>query len=622
MRKVRLKSLRTNGGFLERCSVDFSPRLTCIIGARGTCKSTVVESIRFAFNSDSERIKNLVEPNGMIRKTLGAASVRCVVEVDEDGRTAEYTVDRELDGAPRVMANGVKDALADDLLCEIEIYSQGALQQIASADKPQLRLQLIDRANQNEIRQIKERIGKNIDELRILGSRLRTLRGEIEKSRLEIRDVEQLRAELGRVTGTRPELPPSLEEQHTLYVQRQHALETINELQILQQKAVSDLQRLLGQREKVSSLRRSLEELSSIESGAAQQLINQLDEALAAVAGSSDAIARIPIKDHLRTASAAFEKDNETYYQLRQQEQVLSESLKREDALRRRVAQLEKIERDVKQLEKDHEELSRRRRGVRADVAQLRDAIFEMRVREVDEINQQFGEVILLSVKRAAHSRPFVSRLSELLAGSRIRTQDNIAEELATNLSPIDLLEVIEEGDAQRLATLLSRDLGQVARLTTYLRDHPDLYDLEAQLFDDSLEITMFDQGQPKPVEDLSEGQRATALLPLILRSSPYPLIVDQPEDDLDNSFIFQVLVKNILRLKNQRQLIFVTHNANIPVLGDSEEIVVMHMDRPTKAAPARAGTLEERKEDILLLLEGGKEAFEYRELRYRPLLK
>jgi ATPase subunit of ABC transporter with duplicated ATPase domains len=245
-----------------------------------------------------------------------------------------------------------------------------------------------------------------------------------------------------------------------------------------------------------------------------------------------------------------------------------------------------------------------------------------MRVQEAEQINQQFGDVVLLSVKRAAHSKAFVSRLSELLAGSRIRTQGNIAEELATNLSQSDLLQVIEDGDAQRLATLLSRDLGQVNRVTTYLRDHPDLYDLEANLFDDALEITMFDQGQSKPVEQLSEGQRATALLPLILRSSPCPLIVDQPEDDLDNSFIFQVLVKNILKLKTERQLIFVTHNANIPVLGDAEEIVVMHMDGPTKAALPRIGSLEDRKEDILHLLEGGKEAFEYREQRYRSLLK
>jgi DNA repair ATPase RecN len=97
---------------------------------------------------------------------------------------------------------------------------------------------------------------------------------------------------------------------------------------------------------------------------------------------------------------------------------------------------------------------------------------------------------------------------------------------------------------------------------------------------------------------------------------------VDQPEDDLDNSFIFEVLVRNVSRLKNERQLIFVTHNANIPVLGNAEAIVVMQMEKPTKAAPPIVGSLDERTEDILRLLEGGKEAFERRETQYRSLLQ
>jgi ABC-type cobalamin/Fe3+-siderophores transport system ATPase subunit len=149
------------------------------------------------------------------------------------------------------------------------------------------------------------------------------------------------------------------------------------------------------------------------------------------------------------------------------------------------------------------------------------------------------------------------------------------------------------------------------------LRDHPELYELEGKPFDDILEITMYDHGQPKSVESLSDGQKATALLPLILRGSSCPLIIDQPEDDLDNSFVFQVLVKNILRLKQTRQLVFVTHNANIPVLGNAERIVVMHMERPMKAAHPVSGNVEECKLHILDLLEGGKEAFDEREKRY-----
>jgi ABC-type transport system involved in cytochrome bd biosynthesis fused ATPase/permease subunit len=113
----------------------------------------------------------------------------------------------------------------------------------------------------------------------------------------------------------------------------------------------------------------------------------------------------------------------------------------------------------------------------------------------------------------------------------------------------------------------------------------------------------------------------ATALLPLILRPAPYPLIFDQPEDDLDNSFIYQTLVRQIQNLKQERQLIFVTHNANIPVLGEADTVIVMDMQSPVLAAAPAAGTVDEVKTYILNLLEGGSQAFRRRQKKYESLL-
>jgi hypothetical protein len=96
---------------------------------------------------------------------------------------------------------------------------------------------------------------------------------------------------------------------------------------------------------------------------------------------------------------------------------------------------------------------------------------------------------------------------------------------------------------------------------------------------------------------------------------------LDQPEDDLDNSFIITYLVKTITRLKLNRQLIFITHNANIPVLGDADHVVVMGMKTPTQAIVRKSGTVDECKKEILDLLEGGATAFLQREVRYGELL-
>jgi hypothetical protein len=480
---------------------------------------------------------------------------------------------------------------------------------------------LIDRFNPTRIRHIKGGIRKRVGELQELGDRLRAARATIEKCTLDLKDLHQFRAELGRVASSRPQLPPTLEEQHVLYGQRQRVLETLGEVRDVQDKAAADLAVAIANRDNLAFLRAQLDGATVLDVDGPLELIDRLDDSIRSLERSREAITSVPVGQTFRDLSSQYEKESETYHRLRQQQQAVNESLKREEAVRRRVVALEKVERQLKEVESESHQLIRRRKMARAELATMRNEIFEMRVREADKINQEFGEVILLTLKRASHSRPYISRLTELLAGSRIRTQGNIAEELATNLSPDELLEIVEGGEAERLANLLSRDVGQVMRVISYLRDHQDLYDLEGDLFDDSLDITMFDRGQPKAMEQLSAGQRATALLPLILRSSGCPLVVDQPEDDLDNSFVFRMLVNNILRLKTERQLIFVTHNANIPVLGDAEEIVVMRMERPTKAAPPAVGSVEDRKGDILDLLEGGKEAFERREQRYGSLL-
>lgn len=622
MRRVFLQNLKANSGFLENVTIPFSKQLTCIIGARGTCKSTVVESVRFAFNSDEKRIADLTKLDGMISKTLGSGSIRCEVEVVEDGTPSLYLIDREIGTEPRVTRDGNRDPLAQDILHEIEVYSQGALQEIASSDRPELRLHLIDRPRRIEIEGIRRETELLVSDLKAIGGQLRTVRIELERKRAEIKELDQLRLELGSAAENRPQLPPTLEEQHAVYMRRQRLLEVLSEVQTIQRRAMSDAAVVLRNRESIETLREVCNSISLPETSQAAQVLDQLRAQIELAADMQQALAAIPVAAVTAELSTAFERANEQYYQQRQQQQTVTEFLKREDAVRRRVAELEKIEREVTQLSKSNELLRSKREEARTRIAYLLNQVFEFRVEEVDKINNEFGDVVLLTVRRGAHSKPYIDRVSELLSGSRTRSQEEIARELATALPPAELLTVIEEGDAQRLANLLQRDLGQMNRVLTYLRDHPDLYELDGQLFEDSLEITMFDHGVPKAVEHLSEGQRATALLPLILREGTCPLIIDQPEDDLDNSFIFQVLVKNIARIKPIRQLVFVTHNANIPVLGDSEQIVVMHMERPDKAATPRLGSLDERKGDILELLEGGKEAFEHREERYRPLIK
>jgi ABC-type protease/lipase transport system fused ATPase/permease subunit len=93
-------------------------------------------------------------------------------------------------------------------------------------------------------------------------------------------------------------------------------------------------------------------------------------------------------------------------------------------------------------------------------------------------------------------------------------------------------------------------------------------------------------------------------------------LIIDQPEDNLDNHFIFETVVNALQRLKRRRQMIFITHNANIPVLAEADLVLVMNSDGRVGFVET-SGTVDECRDQIIDLLEGGREAFELRSKRY-----
>jgi ABC-type cobalamin/Fe3+-siderophores transport system ATPase subunit len=122
----------------------------------------------------------------------------------------------------------------------------------------------------------------------------------------------------------------------------------------------------------------------------------------------------------------------------------------------------------------------------------------------------------------------------------------------------------------------------------------------------------------------LSAGQKATTVLSLLLAEGTCPIIIDQPEDDLDNEFVFEQLVPMLRFSKEKRQIIVVTHNANIPVNGDAELIVPLEV-RDSRGAQKvidqelTVGALDRLpvQRAVELILEGSSEAFRRRREKY-----
>lgn len=141
------------------------------------------------------------------------------------------------------------------------------------------------------------------------------------------------------------------------------------------------------------------------------------------------------------------------------------------------------------------------------------------------------------------------------------------------------------------------------------------------------IELNTASEGEPESwqtLEGLSTGQKATAVLLLLLLESEAPLVVDQPEDDLDNRFITDGVVPTMKEEKRKRQFVFSTHNANIPVLGDAELIIGLSTGSLNASVQGRVSErymgsidLKPVREMVEEILEGGKAAFEMRREKY-----
>ena len=141
---------------------------------------------------------------------------------------------------------------------------------------------------------------------------------------------------------------------------------------------------------------------------------------------------------------------------------------------------------------------------------------------------------------------------------------------------------------------------------------------------DDSLDVrySLKDGESFKPVEQGSPGQKTAALLAFILSYGDEPLVLDQPEDDLDNHLIYDLIVTQLREIKQRRQVLVVTHNANIVVNGDAENVIALDV-RSGQTRIVTQGGLQEPfvRNEICRVMEGGKEAFDQRYKRINAVI-
>ena len=177
---------------------------------------------------------------------------------------------------------------------------------------------------------------------------------------------------------------------------------------------------------------------------------------------------------------------------------------------------------------------------------------------------------------------------------------------------PRDLVRLVDDEDRIELSRILEINPARAQKLLAALATAtPSL--LASEIDDDAM-LSLLDGEEYKPTEDLSTGQRCTVVLPILLETQHGSLVIDQPEDHLDNAFIVDTLVKSIRQRSKSLQLIWTTHNPNLPVLGEADKVIQMDSNG-LRGFKKVAEDLDDPKvvRAITAVMEGGADAFRRR---------
>lgn len=621
----RIRRISVIGGFLDGASLDLNNGLNCIIGARGTGKTTVMELVRFALGAtppnDPEAARRL---EALIDRNLDGGRVQLTFET-KDGLT--YTITRSQGEDPIVLtAAGEPTGLSINAgkggagLFKVDIFSQNQIERIA--DRPAFQLSLIDNFDAERIGSINAQIRAILSSLALNAGQIVPLRARITALTDEAGERAAVEEKLKGYTGVGGDQAKAINQAHALKAQRDRERRALESLKQFLASYAGRLTEVTGQvnaqtgsllgentttgpnASALASLRDALLTTGKDVDESIRQAQRGVERASASVKESSAALERVHGKQEVEFR-ALIEKHHTDQGQALERsrlEKLRNDLLAKEHARDELAAALKKLETERDVLHKD--------------LSALRDQRFALRRAVADTISEALKtNNIRVTVIQTGDLDAYRLALTEALKPARIK-HAVVAQKLASAFLPVDLSAAVTARNAQSLVDQAELNDDQAQKVVECLIGSPVLFELETVELSDLPRIELKDGDEYKPSTTLSTGQKCTAVLPILLLDSDGPLLIDQPEDDLDNRFIFKTVVDSIRRIKGRRQLLFVTHNPNIPVLGDAEKVFVLESNGASGRVAAE-GSVEECKLQIVTLLEGGEEAFKQRKQRY-----
>lgn len=645
----------SNSRFLGPLNLELNSQLNCLIGGRGTGKSTVLEYVRWALCDQWTLPEATQDENGFfckrlkfVENTLQPYEASVTVEVLKNG--VKHVVRRKSHPPELLLKIGDQAMQATTegeivSLLPIQGYSQKQLSGVGVRRSELLRF--VESAGTSE------QLANLENEARDVANAVRRAFQDVEEKRDSMTKSAHLQLNLSSLRQQAVALKQSLvgltdEDQAVL-----NAHEAILAGQTAFRQWESDQHNALG------AVQRSQRDIAALPSRLAPSA-NMPENGLVSRAQTEASKVFQSIRSHLDSAATALGPTSPEWAGFRELSAQWTATCREHEAKHREVqgrlsAQqqtldgIKDVEQKISALESQLHEASLAAEGLTASEAAYTDKRREWEgkfsgradilVERCQLLTQRSDEWIRATLRRGVMGNRLEGHLSKQLQGSRIRDLSDKTSKLADSISnasvPMEYWrEVLNELDA-------------LSRNGTNAEAMPDCPHLESAGFNAGdrakmaerigrqtwLEISLIElEDQPAfeyrqreaeyiPFSDASAGQQATALLRVLLNQEGPPLLIDQPEDDLDNEVIYEI-AELIGTAKQRRQLIFTSHNANLVVNGDADLVVAFgyRVAGEQSLGEVKAeGAIDQKvvRERITAVMEGGEKAFHLRKDKY-----
>lgn len=623
----RIERLKITGGYLDGVEIDLSEHLNTVIGGRGTGKSTLIECIRYALGLRPISKNAQKQHDEIIKENLGKSKARVELIIRSSKMNGKrFTLARRYGESPSVNDEKGKPStfMPSDLLPEIEIYGQNEIYEIAQdkSSQRQLLSRFLESGQQDseaKIQQAIKKLGENRQKLIDVQTNMGTIEDEVARLPKLEEQVDQFKT-LG--LEDKLKIVPLLETEKRLIKRVMEeecpnldmAFQTIRDslpdTTFLSESSIETLLHTDG----LGQLKTALDALGE----ESESLLKQWQEKYGAVLKNIEKIVGTLYADIQR------EEDNleKIFKDLPSSEGKTGKQIGLE--FQGLIKEIERIRPKKIMIETQNKlkgELWKNRQSILNELSEIRAERSAQFARSLGKLTKRLSGKLRLEVKPESDRKPITDFLlnckMEGVGDARLAWIKD-----ADDFSPVKLAQMIREGaDALRDA-----DWGvtpTVADALVRLTPEKILQIEELELQDViSIELNTSHEGKEtfRPLDRLSTGQQCTAILHLLLLQNPDPLIMDQPEDNLDNAFIADRIVDELRFAKIARQFIFATHNANIPVFGDAEWIGIFEAaDGQARMPNEFQGAIDvsEVRDKAAIILEGGKVAFNQRKAKY-----